>query len=178
MKKETVPWFKPVLLLGGLIWIGRSALEISGPAYWNPVTTLDYIAVVGTSLQYLFLSAGLWGLYKLYPLSASGKQKIWTAGIVLAGIASAAAGVSNFVEDALGVKEISFVYGIGGFGTILGLLLTEVGALLHSSTRLRVGWFILASFVGLGFPDNYGGFVAGLAFWIMAWQENRQQRDK
>lgn len=173
MNYDKAPWLKPILILGGLIWIGRSIQGFYDPNYWRPVTPFDYIAVVGTSLEFLFLSAALWGLYRLYPLPISGKQKIWSAGMGIAILASTATGISNFIEDALGVKELSFMYGVGGFGLIFGLFLSEIGALLHASTRLRVSWFFLACFIGLGFPDFNAGFVTGIAFWFMAWMENR-----
>ena len=55
MKNNNIPWLKPILLLGSLIWIGRATQELYSTNYWNPVTTFDYIAVVGTTLQMLFL---------------------------------------------------------------------------------------------------------------------------
>jgi hypothetical protein len=160
-----------VLLLGGLIWVGRAVLEFTSPSYWNPRTALDYVAVVGTSLAFLFLSAALWGLYRLYPLPTSGKQKVWLVGMVLAILVSAIVGVSNFLEDALGVKAIGFVYGFGGLGLMLGLLLATLGAFLHSEIRSRLGWFLLACVAGLALPDSGGWFVVGIAFWILAWME-------
>lgn len=91
--KNAIYWFKPVLILGGMIWIGRTVQEFSNPNYWKPITFFDYVAVVGTSLQMLFLSAVLWGLYRLNPLPTSGKQKIWMAGMVIAISASVAGGM-------------------------------------------------------------------------------------
>ena len=169
--EESKSWFIRVLLIGGLIWVGRALLEYSRPHYWNPRTFLDYVAVVGTSLAFLFLSAALWGLYRLYPLPASGTQKVWLVGVVLAILASAVVGVSNFMEDALGVKAIGFMYGFGGFGTMFGLLLAAFGAFLHSEIRLRLGWFLLACILGIAFPDYGGLFVVGIALWILAWIE-------
>ena len=171
--ENSIPWLQPVLLLGGLIWIGRALQEFYEPNYWNPVTTCDYIAVVGTSLQMLFLSAVFWGLYRLFPLPASGKQKVWMVGMAIIILASATAGVSNFIEDALGVKTLGFIYGIGSFGLILGYTLAEIGALMHSNIRSRMGGFLLACFVGVGFPDYGSGIVAGFGFWVMAWDLHR-----
>jgi hypothetical protein len=169
--KKSKSWFIRVLLIGGLIWIGRAVLEFYEPNYWNPRTALDYVAVVGTSLMYLFLSAALRGLYRRYPLPVSGKQKVWQVGIVLAILATAAVAVSNFIEDALGVKAIWFMYVFGALGTMLGLLLAALGAFLHAETRLRLGWFLLACIVGIAFPDFGSGLVVGIAFWILAWME-------
>jgi len=162
-------WFTRVLLIGGLIWIGRAMLEFSRPSYWNPRTFLDYVAVIGTSLAFLFLSAALWGLYRLFPLPTSGKQKVWLVGMVLAILASTMVGISNFFEDALGVNVIGFMYGFGGLGIVVGLLIASIGAFLHTEVRLRLGWFLLACLIGIAFLDSGGGFVVGIAFWILAW---------
>ena len=171
--KQAERWFVPALVLGGLIWIGRALLEFSEPNYWNPRTTLDYVAVVGTSLAFIFLSAVLWGLYHLYPLPASGKQKVWLVGMALAILASAVVGVSNFIEDALGVKALGVMFGYGGLGLMFGLLLATLGAFLQPQIRSRLGWFLLACLVGIAIPDSGGGFVIGIAFWILAWMESR-----
>ena len=166
-------WFVFVLVLGGLIWIGRSLLEFPEPRYWNPRTPLDYVAVVGTSLAFLSLSAVLWGLYRRYPLPTSVKQKLWLVGMALAILASAVVGVSNFIEDALGVNALGVMFGDGGLSLMLGLLLATIGAFLHPQIRRRLGRFLLACLVGIAFPDSSGGFIVGLAFLILAWMESR-----
>ena len=66
--EEARTWFIRILLLGGLVWIGRALLWFANPIYWNPSTAIDYLAVVGTSLMFLFLAVVLWALYRLNPL--------------------------------------------------------------------------------------------------------------
>lgn len=152
-----------------LVWVGRAALEYADPIYWDPDRLLDYIAILGTSLAFLFLSGILWALYRRNPLPTSIKQQLWREGMVLVIVLAAVVSVSNIVDDALGVKAIEVVYGYGGLGMMLGLLLATLGAFLHDETRFRVGWFLLACVLGIVFADNGGWFVVGFAFWILAW---------
>jgi hypothetical protein len=162
------------MFVGGFVWIGRAAQGLFDPDYWNPRTTFDYLAVVGTSIQWLLLSAILWGVYRKYPLPASYKQRIWQIGIIIAVVSAIVVSVSNFVEDAIDISSFGSMYVYSSFGLILGLLLAEIGALLHTNVRVRFGWLIFACFLG-GFDHFGGGFITGFTFLVMGWQEGRYQ---
>jgi len=168
MTEKSLSWLNPVLVIAGLVWSGRAAQEFTGPNYWNPRTPLDYTAVIGTSLAFLLLSVALVGLVRRYPLPATGKQKVWLVGMSLAIVATAVVGVSNFGEDAMGVKAFGSLFAFGGIGTVLGLTAATAGAFLHPQIRWRLGWFLLAIIAGFAFLEAGGGFVAGIAFLILA----------
>jgi hypothetical protein len=145
--------------------------NLPGASYYNPRNLLDYTAVIGTTLAYLFLGAALMGLFRQQPLTPSWKQKIWLAGILIAIAAAGAVGISNFTEDALGLKAFGNMFFIGGVGLMFGLLLAAAGAFLHSEFRWRLGLFLLACMVGIAFPDSGGWFVTGAVFLIMGWRK-------
>lgn len=64
-------WIKPSLIISGVIWIGRAVLEFAfKPDYWNPRTAIDYLVVIGTSLELLTLALGICGLH----LSLGGQE--------------------------------------------------------------------------------------------------------
>lgn len=150
-----------VYLALGLVWTGRSLLAvIADPQYYDPVTTIDWIAVWTYSLGFVLIAAAV-------PLLARDAR----AGRLLPGLAwVAAAGallaaLANALEDGVGIASWGSLYVVGSLTTVFGLV--AIGAVLWSRQRpthalVVVLW--LAGFamhtMGLGVLVLVGSIVA------------------
>jgi hypothetical protein len=150
-----------VYLATGLVWTGRSLLEIvAHPDYWEPVTIIDWVAVWSYSLAFGLLALAL-------PLLArdarAGRLVMFTS--LTVGVAAALAAVGNVVEDAFEVAGASTVYVIGALGTLIGLLVFAAALLIARRPKaallaglIAVG--IATMTIGLGFLVLVGGVLA------------------
>ncbi|MEO6207632.1 MAG: hypothetical protein ABIP77_06735 [Candidatus Limnocylindrales bacterium] len=145
----------------GLVWTGRSLLAvIADPQYYDPVTTIDWIAVWTYSLGFILIATAV-------PLLARDAR----AGRLLSGlawvVATAAllAALANGLADGVGIESWGSLYIVGSLTTALGLI--AVGAVLWSRKRpthalVVVLW--LAGFamhtLGLGFLVLVGSIIA------------------
>lgn len=150
-----------VYLALGLVWTGRSLLAvIADPQYYDPVTTIDWIAVWTYSLGFVLIAAAV-------PLLArealAGRTLYAIAWIVAAGALLAA--LANGVEDGVGIESWGSIYVVGSLTMLFGL--TAAGAVLWSRQRpshalVVVLW--LAGFAmhsaGLGVLVLVGSIVA------------------
>jgi hypothetical protein len=161
-------WHKPVLIVAGLVWLARAVIALYAPDYWSPRTPLDYAAVVGTSLALALLAVGLWGLYQHNPAPPGRAQTAWRIGVAVACASALTVGVSNFIEDALGVKALGMVWVIGILALLAGLLIAGVSAFWVKGFRWWVGGLLLACAIGLLFTEWNGQFGVGLALLALA----------
>ncbi len=161
-------WIKPSLIISGVIWIGRAVLQIAfSPNYYDPRTLIDYLAVVGTSLELLTLALGVWGIAITQTLVAKGKP-VWKSGIILTCISAALAGIVNLVEDGLGLKTIGFLFPFGILALTIGLLVSGLAALRIPQLHRSIGWFFILCLAGLLTVELGGGIVAGLSLVALA----------
>ena len=147
-----------MLIFAGLAAFGRGLLELYRPDYWNPRTALDYAAVAGFSLMLRLLGLGLWGFFRQHPVSSNRAAFIWRAGIVASCISAATIGMSNFVEDALGIKGLGIVWVTGILVLTAGLLLSGLSAFWVQGLPLLTGGLLLMSAIGLLFMASGGRF--------------------
>lgn len=150
-----------VYVLTGLVWTGRSLLEVlAHPDYWDPVTSLDWLAIWSFSLAFALLALTI-------PLlardSRAGPLVDVTAGSVA--LAAALASVANVIEDAFAVTGASTFYVIGALGTLFGLIALCASLWLgrRRSSALVVLLILLgvASMVlGMGWLVLFGGVLA------------------
>lgn len=118
-----------VYLALGLVWTGRSLLAvIADPQYYDPVTTIDWIAVWTSSLGFVLFAAAV-------PLLAreahAGRMLPGIAWIVAAGALLAA--LANGMEDGVGIESWGSLYVVGSLTTVFGLI--GAGAVLWSRQR-------------------------------------------
>lgn len=109
-------------LATGLVWAGRSLLGVLlHPDYWDPVTTVDFIAVWSWSLAFALTAVAV-------PLIArdAGAGRLASVTSVVVGVCAALAALGNIMEDAFGQSTWSTVYVIGALGTLLGLIALAV----------------------------------------------------
>jgi hypothetical protein len=150
-----------VYVLTGLVWTGRSLLEVlAHPDYWDPVTSLDWLAIWSFSLAFALLAVTI-------PLlardSRAGRLVDVTAALVA--LAAALASVANVIEDAFAVTGASTFYVIGALGTLVGLIALCAGFWLgrRRSSALVVLLILVgvASMVlGMGWLVLVGGVLA------------------
>jgi hypothetical protein len=150
-----------VYIATGLVWTGRSLLEVTArPDYWDPVALVDWIAVWSYSVAFALLAIAV-------PLLArdarAGRLVQIIAGIVA--LAAALAAVGNVAEDAFDIGAASTVYVIGALGTLIGLVAFAVGlAALRRTTFATVAALMTVGVAmtvgGLGFLVLVGALMA------------------
>lgn len=164
-------WPQPALLTAGLAWLTRAAIGLYEPDYWSPRTPLDYAAVVGTSAALILTALGVWGFYQNYPTPASRAQPVWRIGVFITCVSAFTIGVSNFIEDALNVKDLGLVWVIGIIVLLAGLLSASLSAFFFSRW---VGLLFLVAALGLLFTESNGWFGLGLALLGLSFLKGKQ----
>jgi len=150
-----------VYVLTGLVWTGRSLLEVlAHPDYWDPITSLDWLAIWSFSLAFALLALTI-------PLLARDSRAGHLVDVTAASVALAAAlaSVANVIEDAFAVTGASTFYVIGALGTLVGLIALCAGLWLdrRRSSALVVLLILVgvASMVlGMGWLVLVGGVLA------------------
>lgn len=116
-------------LLAGIAWAVRSLLELARPTYYDPVSLLDWAAVISFSLAWL-LSA-----LAVLPLCRDvGTRPVRAIGLVFA-IAAVVAGVANLAEDALGQSWGGVPYIVGFLVAWLSLIPLAVSSWVSRARR-------------------------------------------
>ncbi len=165
---KPTPWHRPALIMAGLAWLARAVIALYGPDYWSPRTPLDYAAVVGTSVALVLMAVGLWGFYQHHSAPPSRAQTVWRIGVAVVCISALTVSISNFIEDALGVKALGGVWVIGILALPAGLLIAGISAFWVKDFSRWVGIFFLVCAVGLLFTEWNGLFGLGLALLALA----------
>lgn len=143
-------------LLTGLAWATSSLVQLADPQYWDPRTTLDYLAVYTFGLAWLLLSLAVALLARLL----AERRIVVVAGIIAA--TAVTAGVANIVEDGLGHKAWGTVYIIGALATWIGLV--PLALLVWRSDRPRLA--IAPALNALAFATfPVGGGLLALIGW-------------
>lgn len=150
--------------LAGLLTLIRQVVELSDPAYYNPVTTLDYVAAWLTSIAVGTTAVALLVWWRRTPI----RRGSWL--LMIAGLTFAVSAAGNLLEDVfdLAIGGDLFTAGIVGFGATI---LAGVLALTVSDPYRWSGLFLIGYAAGLGFPDSGGLWLAGasligMAYWI------------
>ena len=157
----------------GVLVTVRAGLEIADPVYWEPVSPLDYAAVVLTTVGWV--AAG-WAVILL-----SRRPEMRRASLVLgvAGVGLVIEGLGNLLEDLFDLTWGGDLYSWGG---IVGAVSLIVGCGLALTVRHPLRWsalFLLAFVAGGIFPDDGGLFVSGLsliglAYWLLTQQRRKR----
>jgi len=166
-KHESVRWSKPVLILGGVVWIIRAGLEVVvQPAYWNPQTPVDYAAVAGTSIALFLLALGVWSIHRNRKPQGRLSKWIWYVGVILVCGGAIVTGFANFFEDWMGIKAFGTFYTLN-IAVFVGLVLAGIGAIRATDVSRWTGWLLIACALGLGTPDTGGGFIVGTSLILL-----------
>jgi hypothetical protein len=147
-----------VWLVTGLVWAGRSLLELAGPDYWDPVTPLDHLAVYSFSAAWMLLAVSVLVLGRLVPR----RGVVLTTTVVA--VAAFLAGTANAIEDGLGLKTWGALYVVGSLTAWLGLL--PLAYLLWRGGPTRLAIAPTLTFLGFAMLPIGGGLLV-LAGWAV-----------
>ncbi len=144
-------WF----LAAGFLTVGRATIELTEPAYYDPVTALDYTAAIGSSLAWAAMAVALFFWWSVTPIRRG------SFFLLLAAIGVMTSSVGNFLEDVARVGFGEFLFSYGGMTGAISLILAAVTALVARSSFRWSGLFLLGIIAGSIFPDNGGEFLVG-----------------
>jgi hypothetical protein len=153
------PRLAPALfVLTGAAWAFRSLLEFASPQYYEPVTPLDWLAVLSYSVAFFLLAGSVTVLARLAPRT----RFVRTAAAATV-IGAVLAGAANLVEDGLDVQALGAAYVTGALLTLAGLL--ALAAALAVAGRRRLALVPLATAIGM-MAFVAGGGVLVLVAWV------------
>ena len=144
-----------VWLLTGAAWAARSLVGFADPAYWNPTTTLDWIAVWLFSACWLTLAPAAILLGRLVPA-----RPVRVVATIVA-VAALLAGVANGIEDGFGVKSWGTFYVLGSMTALLGLVALAVT--FRQAGMSRLAWLAGGLVVSFLLFNVGGGFLTLVA---------------
>lgn len=159
---------KLALIAAGLACLARAVIGLYEPDYWSPRTPLDYAAVVGTSLALALLALGVWGFYAQHPAPPSRAQIVWRIGVAVTCVSALTVGLSNFIEDAVGVKALGVLFPIGMVTLLVGLLSAGLSAFWVKEFQPWVGGLFWMGAIGILYIERGGLFGLGLALLALA----------
>jgi hypothetical protein len=145
----------------GLTWTFRSVLGVvADPEYYDPVTTVDWVAVWSYSLALAFAAVTV-------PLLArdAGAGRVATGFAWIAGAGALLAAVANGVEDGVGIASWGSIYVVGTMTMALALLALAAALWIDRRQRqaaVAIMWLLgFATInVGLSFLVLVGSIMA------------------
>ncbi len=149
--------------LSGASYIVRALMDLGSPTYYDPVTLLDYAAVVTTTVAMLTLAASIASLAIRQVLHGASSKIAWIPTAAL-GIG----GVSNLFEDAFAVSAIGFLFGVGSVLTLLGLAALAVSTLLDRRNDRRIGAVLALMTASIFLPGTLATAGVGVTCLAMA----------
>jgi hypothetical protein len=150
----------------GLVFGARALLGLGGPAYWDPASLLDWLAMVGWSLALLSLVPGTWMLVAMVgPL-----RPVVISGSLVVTMALTAA-FANLVEDGLGIELFGGLYVLSMLGLAFSLGLFSVALAL--ARQLWLSLVPLLTVTGLLATEIGGLFVVAATWLALAWRMRR-----
>jgi hypothetical protein len=156
------------LTLGLTVTLGAIIRVVADPVYWEPVTTVDFIAVWTWSLAFVLLGVAV----PLLVRDARGDRAMRIGGWVVAAAAVLTA-VANGIEDGLDQEAWGSVYVVGSLTTLGGML--ALIWMLARGGRGRYAWVLGLWLVGLAMT-TWGLGVLALIGSVVA-IDARRRRD-
>lgn len=167
-RHKDMSWGRPILIIGGLVWIVRAGMEIIlHPDYWDPQTAVDYTAVAGTSLSYFLLALGIWAVHTNRGETSSLRRWVWRVGVILSCGGAVVGGLANLVEDWLRIPSFGEVFILSGVAVFVGLLMAGSASLWPKQPSRWTGLLLLICAVGWSLPDSGGGLLVGISLILL-----------
>ena len=141
----------------GVAYIARGLMGFGDPKFSDATTPFDFAAVVGTTIAMILLAAAVALATATGDLTGTAGKLSW---IVIAGLALSA--TSNLLEDGFGGASVGFFFGVGGFVTVVGLLVTGVAALLDRRNPRVIATVILAIGLASFLPVTLSWLIIGV----------------
>lgn len=150
-------WF----VVAGVLTSVRAGMEIGEPAYFDPVTLLDYSAAVLSSVAWAATAVALFLWWLRSPLRRGSLL------VLLAAVGIAVSSVGNLLEDVIEVEFGEVLFSLGGMTGAVATLVAAV-AIITADQKLRwSGVFMVLLIAGSVFPDDGGQWLSG--FSLLAW---------
>ena len=144
----------------GIFWAIASLVLLGGAVYYEPVTLLDWTAVIAYTAALVWLGLAIVCIGRLVP------SRLVRITALSAALPPIVAGLANLVEDGFDVAAASSVYVAGSLLTVVGLIALVAALVWARATRLAA--LCVLVFAGLLFVAAGGGVVILLAFEYLA----------
>jgi hypothetical protein len=148
----------------GTLTLIRQLIQYTDPAYYDPVTNLDYAAAWLTSIAGATLAAALAVWWRRSPI----RRGSWL--LLAASLAWAVFAVGNVLGDVYDMPIDDTLWTAGGIAFGLTLVVGVVALTVDSPYRWS-GLFLIGYAAGFGLPDSGGLWLSGaslvaMGYWI------------
>ena len=160
--------------VAGVLTVGRAVIELAEPAYYNPVTLLDYTAAIGSSVAWGAMAVALFLWWRVTA------RRQWAIFLLLAAVGVLVSSLGNLLEDVFDVGFGEFLFSYGGMMGAISLMVAAVVALVWWGHVRWSGLFLLGIVAGSIFPDDGGEFLTGaslMGFGYWLWWADRARRE-
>ncbi len=150
-------------VVAGLVALVGLFVGLADPAYYDPVTFIDWVsAALNTAGP---LAAG-WALFVWWTVTSVRRGAFL---ILIGAIAATVFGLGNLVEDIFGLDWGFYLFGLGGMATVLSLALAGILALSVRSPLRWTGLFLLGVAAGPALDSAAVWVVVWIAFAAIPW---------
>ena len=159
--------------VAGVLTVGRAVIELAAPAYYDPVTLLDYTAAIGSTVAWGAMAVALFFWWRITA------ERRWAAFLLLAAFGVLVSSVGNLLEDVFDAGFGEFLFSYGGMVGAISMMVASVVALLWWGQLRWSGLFLLGIVAGSTFPDDGGEFLTGaslIGFGCWRWWADRAGR--
>ena len=140
----------------------RALIELAEPAYWSPVSSLDYTAAILTSVAWAVTAMALFLWWRATPIRRGSFL------LLIAAIATAVGdSLGNLLEDVFDLEIGEWLYlNVGQIG-LYALMAAGIAILTVRGTYRWTGLFMLLSIVGVVVGEFLSGVsLLGLGYWL------------
>ena len=154
-------------MLDGVLWIALGLLWfLLQPHPWAASSVYDYLAIALFSCALLALVGGLVGLHVRQTERSRKRKGLEKISFSLAVIGATVAAVGNLAEDWLRIALMGWVYLLGIFTLIAGLLFFAIAILQTKVLPRWYGWTLLVGLLGL-LASMFGGSILFGLIWLV-----------
>ena len=164
-------WF----VAAGALVLLRALIELAEPAYYAPVTLLDYTAAILTSAASAATAVALFLWWRATPIRRGSFLLLVAAVTTLLGDS-----LGNLLEDVFDLEIGEWLFSNVGQVSLYALMAAGIVILTVRGTYRWTGLFLLLYIAGFTFPDDGGQFLSGisllgLGYWITRYANKRSQ---
>lgn len=150
----------------GVLVLLRALIELADPAYYAPVSLLDYTAATASSVAWAATAVALFLWWRATPIRRG-------SFLLLVAAVTTALGDSlgNLLEDVFDLEIGEWLFSNVGQVSPLALMAAGIAILTVRGTYRWTGLFLLLYVAGAVFPDDGGQFLSGislvgLGYWL------------
>ena len=160
--KRVSLWFAAA----GVLVLLRALLELAEPAYWSPVSLLDYTAAILSSVAWAATAVALFLWWRATPIRRGSFLLLVAAVTMLLGDS-----LGNLLEDVFDLEIGEWLFSNVGQVSLYAMMAAGIVILTVRGTYRWTGLFLLLYIAGFTFPDDGGQFLSGvsllgLGYWL------------